>query len=105
DVRVDPGERAHGIPRSNSTRNGQGCRRRYSGLACGHSYRTMASVRSVFLCIRGFAHGGESQRGRKVMSFLEFFLTDSDDFDDEEASNLALHVRLERARHHRADKK
>jgi hypothetical protein len=39
------------------------------------------------------------------MSFVEFFLADSEDFDEEEASNLALHVRLERARHHRADKK
>jgi hypothetical protein len=39
------------------------------------------------------------------MSFIEFFLADADDFDEEEASNLALHVRLERARHDRADKK
>jgi hypothetical protein len=39
------------------------------------------------------------------MSLIEFFLTDSEDFDEAEASNLALHVRLERARHHRADKK
>ena len=39
------------------------------------------------------------------MSFIEFFLADLDDFDEEEASNLALHVRLERARHHRTDKK
>jgi hypothetical protein len=39
------------------------------------------------------------------MSLIEFFLTDSNDFDEAEASNLALHVRLERGRHHRADKK
>jgi len=39
------------------------------------------------------------------MSFIEFFLADSDDFDEEEANNLALHVRLERSRHNRADKK
>jgi hypothetical protein len=39
------------------------------------------------------------------MSFIEYFLADPDDFDEEEASNLALHVRLERARHHRVDKK
>ena len=39
------------------------------------------------------------------MSFIEFFLANPEDFDEEEASNLALHVRLERARHHRTDKK
>ena len=39
------------------------------------------------------------------MSLIEFFIADSDDFDADEASNLALHVRLERARHHRTDKK
>jgi hypothetical protein len=39
------------------------------------------------------------------MALIEFFLADSEDFDEEEASNLALHVRLEQARHHRADKK
>ena len=39
------------------------------------------------------------------MSLIEFFIADPDDFDEEEAGNLALHVRLERARHHRTDKK
>ena len=39
------------------------------------------------------------------MSLIEFFIADPNDFDEEEASNLALHVRLERARHHRTDKK
>ena len=39
------------------------------------------------------------------MAFIEFFHAGSDDFDEEEISNLALHVRLERTRHHRTDKK
>ena len=39
------------------------------------------------------------------MSLIEFFIADTEDFDEEEADNLALHVRLERARHHRTDKK
>ena len=39
------------------------------------------------------------------MAFIEFFLADRDDFDEAEGSNLALHVRLERARHRRTDKK
>ena len=39
------------------------------------------------------------------MSLIELFVADTEDFDEEEANNLALHVRLERARHHRTDKK
>jgi hypothetical protein len=39
------------------------------------------------------------------MSLIELFIADTEDFDEEEANNLALHVRLERARHHRTDKK
>ena len=39
------------------------------------------------------------------MSLIELFIADTEDFDEEEADNLALHVRLERGRHHRTDKK
>jgi len=39
------------------------------------------------------------------MSFIDLFLSDSEAFDENEASDLALHYRQEQRRHHKADQK
>lgn len=39
------------------------------------------------------------------MSIIEYFTVDADAFDEAESRDLALHYRLERARHVRAERK